>query len=402
MALQGTLDTFGLPDVLRLLASTHKTGRLDVVAERGNGTVWLDGGTLVAAHSSATAAVDDMVRVVFELLRHRDGQFSFEAAEHLELTGVPREVDDVVGAAERSLAEWRAVEALVPNLEVWVSLVHDLPDAEVVLDAVRWRTIVAIGAGAQVGAVGDDLGLGEVETCQAVAELVSAGLAVVGEIPADLLDDHAAQVPVSPSPAAAGVVQPASITPAAPALSARPAISEPAVSQPVVGQPVVGQVVASQPVVGSPSVASLDAEPMWQGDWLSTPEAASQTSPVAEIDPSATSPEPSLTPVVSPAPLGDEGWSTGRRSLGIDIPGLPSLSDRWDPEPARPVVEHDDDEVSVELGPLTPLAARAIAMAAQATSEADREAAITQAIEANDQPLDRGVLLRFLSSVRGS
>ena len=37
MALQGTLDTFALPDVLRLLAATKKTGRLRITGGRGTG-----------------------------------------------------------------------------------------------------------------------------------------------------------------------------------------------------------------------------------------------------------------------------------------------------------------------------------------------------------------------------
>ena len=41
LALQGTLDTFSLPDVLRLLATTSKTGRLRIDGDRGLGSVWL-------------------------------------------------------------------------------------------------------------------------------------------------------------------------------------------------------------------------------------------------------------------------------------------------------------------------------------------------------------------------
>ncbi len=424
MALQGTLDTFGLPDVLRLLASTHKTGRLEVRAERGTGTVWLDGGALVAAESSATAMVDDMVRVVFELLRHRNGLFNFEAAEQLELAGVPRDVDEVVGAAERTLAEWRAVEALVPSLEAWVSLAEDLPDPEVVLDATRWRTVVAIGAGAQVGAVGDDLGLGEVETCQAVAELVSAGLAVIGEIPAELLGETAPPAPghvavahqsglrveapsgfqaagtgaPRPAPTANAAVNPAAVASAAsPAPAAAVTMVDPATASAAPDPaPSVVAPFGADAIDPADATNPADADPAWQGDWLGRsdlePQPESAPEPIIPTEPVVT---PAAPAEPRPAPMSGSG------NLGIVIPGLPSLSSRWDTPEEAPTVD-DGDEVSVELGPLTPMAARAIAMAAQATSEAERESAIAQAIEANDQPLDRGVLLRFLSSVRGN
>ena len=44
VALQGTLETFALPDVLRLLASTHKTGRLCLTGVDGSGSLWLEVG----------------------------------------------------------------------------------------------------------------------------------------------------------------------------------------------------------------------------------------------------------------------------------------------------------------------------------------------------------------------
>src|SRR5262245_32794776 len=53
MALQGTLDTFELPDVLRLLASTKKSGRLHLQSDRGTGDVWLDEGRVTSVRSDA-------------------------------------------------------------------------------------------------------------------------------------------------------------------------------------------------------------------------------------------------------------------------------------------------------------------------------------------------------------
>ena len=59
-----------------------------------------------------------------------------------------------------------------------------------------------------------------------------------------------------------------------------------------------------------------------------------------------------------------------------------------------------DEEPMPELPNLTPQAARAIAAAAQAHTEAERDAALAMATGPNDEPLDRDLLLRFLSSVK--
>ncbi len=79
MALQGTLDTFALPDVLRLLASTKKTGRLRVSGNRGTGSVWVDAGGVVAAEAAGLPETPAPVEVLFELLRYAEGSFTFEA-----------------------------------------------------------------------------------------------------------------------------------------------------------------------------------------------------------------------------------------------------------------------------------------------------------------------------------
>jgi hypothetical protein len=48
---------------------------------------------------------------------------------------------------------------------------------------------------------------------------------------------------------------------------------------------------------------------------------------------------------------------------------------------------------------LSPRAAQAVAAAATSTSDADVDAAL-EAVDDSDEPIDRGLLLKFLSSVK--
>ena len=52
MALQGTLDTFALADLVQLLASTQKTGELMIEGDRGSGRLWFLDGALVGVARS--------------------------------------------------------------------------------------------------------------------------------------------------------------------------------------------------------------------------------------------------------------------------------------------------------------------------------------------------------------
>ena len=179
MALQGTLDTFSLPDVLRLLATTAKTGRLRIDGDRGQGSVWLDGGSVVDA--AADRAVDGTPtdEVVFELLRFDSGTFAFDADDRAPHAGRSEGVEDVLRRATSLLSEWNELEAVVPSPAHHVALAPDLSADEVTIDADRWKTVVAVASGRTVGELAKDLGLTELGVSRVVRDLVELGVADV-------------------------------------------------------------------------------------------------------------------------------------------------------------------------------------------------------------------------------
>ena len=316
MALQGTLDTFELPDVLRLLASTRKSGRLDLHSDRGDGNVWMADGQVVgiAAPGSGTGDLGDGL---FELLRAREGDFAFQPGlEPAEAAG-PADVEPLLAGAEVQLAEWREIEAVVPSLASWVGLAPELPSPTVTVDADTWRIVAAIGSGMTVAELGDALGLSEVPVSRLVRDLVELGL---GSITA---------------------------APAAPVQRVAEPVVEPAV------EPVV-EPVAFEPLPEPTPAPAPMPEPTYE----------------AAYEPFVPLPAPSKAPLFSyeepepePAP---------------------------EPEAAAPA---EDEELTRQLAMLSPRAAQAVAAAAS-TDDAD------EAAGQSDDEVDRGVLLKFLSSVK--
>ena len=73
--LQGSLDNFALDEVLGLLSSTSKTGRLSLKGDRGDGSLTIYNGQLVDASASYDSNGTAPEDVVFELLRYVDGNF---------------------------------------------------------------------------------------------------------------------------------------------------------------------------------------------------------------------------------------------------------------------------------------------------------------------------------------
>lgn len=318
MALQGTLDTFALPDVLRLLASTNKSGRLAVEGDHGSGEVWLEGGAVVGAWAPGAGADAAPTAVVFELLRNKSGSFSFEPGATSPAPTAALAVEGVLAQAEADLEEWRAIEAVVPSLGSWVTMTAELAGADVTVDADQWRVLACIGGGATVAAIGDALDLGEVAACRGVKELVELSLVDLG-----------------PVPKGAG---------------------------------------AGWPGPGAPD----EDDPR----------------PAVVLDDDADAYEPRYY-----ERRVDDGYDDGD-----EYNDGPALSTEPSAGPAGTFDDEDDDyeadDVARQLASLSPEAARAVAAAAAATTEDEREAALAEVTDDHGGRLNRGLLLRFLSSAR--
>ena len=339
MALQGTLDTFALPDVLRLLASTKKTGRLVIIGARGNGSVWVDDGSVVGTDASGATHDADAVEILFELLRFGgEGSFTFEAGTKADRPTPARAVEPLLIDAERQLAEWREIEAVVPSMDAWVSLVSDVAADEVTIAADCWKRIVAIGSGSTVGGVARTLDLGELDVCRSMKELVELGLVEVGTAPAGGRHVAEAGAATAPTPGSGASWDPFAI-----------------------------------------EIPGVDP---------ATP-AADLTRRSSDADDSVDEVVEEIQPPV----------------LSVVMDATDDADGEHDDEIAAPERSDDDDaaeadEVARQLASLSPKAARAVAAAAKASTSDEREAALAEAAEDDDEPINRGLLLKFLSSVK--
>lgn len=380
MALSGTLDTFDLPDVLRLIASSSKTGRLRVSGSRGSGSVWVADGEIVASElTSINALSPSVVDVIFGLLRFETGSFTFEADAVAADAGPGLAMDPILDSAEQMLAEWEAIEEVVSSLETWVGLRPELTGPDVMVDAMRWRCIATVGAGVQVGLIAETLGLSEVDACRLVKELIELGLLTTIDIPAEPSpepsSDSSSQIAISDSEVDRSA-EPHT-------LGLDPEIN-----------PAVVPVAAPAPVPAMEPVTGLITEPL--------PAPAREPIVAGDEAPAMSSAVPTLAALANLADTNVDRVSTdfGLDPIAMHADALPDIGSMF-PAPVPAGVEADDinpAEMARQLASLSPKAAKAVAAAAKATTEAEREAALA-AVEAEDGSLDRGLLLKFLGSV---
>jgi len=319
VALSGSLETFDLADVLRLLAFSEKTGRLVVVGPHASGRVHVVGGQVVGTEveSPTTLELND-TEAVFGLLRFESGTFTFENDDVASTPGAGSSMEELLGAAEAMLAEWRSIEPVVPSLEVWITLRPEMEGSDVTIDAQQWRCIALVGTGVQVGLVAETLRLNELESCRLVKELVDAGLLQTIDMPV-------AEVPVAEHHVVA----------AEPEEDEREYAPEP-IPEPV-----------------SPGVTG-EADPSFIDD------VAVEPAPVPEYE-AATGSEPNPGGALSVAE--DE-------SMGDEVAGV---SDATADARAEMEADADADDMARQLANLSPRAAEAVAAVVHATTDTEPE-----------------------------
>lgn len=389
MALQGTIDTFELTEVVRLLAAGEKTGVLRLEGSRGSGRVWVKSGKVTAIQVDQAPRAEGHADAMFELLRFEDGQFTFDSDELADPEGEPTELEEILDDAEAQLAEWREIERVVPTVRAKVTLRRELSGADVVLDKQRWRLVAGIGSGITVATLGNAMDLGELPVSRAVKDLIELGVVDI--------DTTKAEEPVLAEPVAF----------ADPLAESTPA---PAV------------LIGTEPVLSGPveesnsSRAQLDE--FAAGFGLSDPPAYEGS--VMDVTPLDVAP---LTGSDGFAGFGVDGngsgtddsftnGSAGYDPLGDFSPGLESdggshatngatepVNEAPEPNPFLGA-SNDAAEVARQLSNLSPAAARAVAAAAKATTDEEREAALAAVTQEGDEPIDRELLLRFLASVQ--
>ena len=177
MSLQGTLETFALPDVLVLLSSTKKDGELRVTGGRTDGKVWLEKGQIVHARIGETEA--EPVDAIFELLRLQEGTFNFENDSAAPKSEDPQAIDGVLADAQIRLGEWNEIAKVVPHLDCVVDMAAEAPADEVIVSRDQWSMLRRVAGGRSVHDLMVALGHSEFDTCKTVKELVDSKLASI-------------------------------------------------------------------------------------------------------------------------------------------------------------------------------------------------------------------------------
>lgn len=370
MSLQGSLETFALPDVLVLLASTKKDGELRVSGAKIDGKIWVEKGQIV--HSDINSKERPSVDAVFELLRLDDGSFVFEADQTAPARHDPETIDVVLADAQVRLGEWKEIAKVVPHLDVLVDMADKAPGDSVTITASQWRMLKSVAGGSSVAALMSSQDLNEFDACKAVKELFEADLISL-DLTAKKKETAAA---AAPAPAEKPVEKPADKP------AEKPAAVEAKSSEAPSGiQKRPGDMPRPEVKVEAKPAAASDDKP----DAKRVEEVKSEVEKelAALVDQAAMNPSPtSVKPKVR---------ATTNTPGSVETPPVTVNGKPAEPKP---------EEKQALVAQLAALEGENEEKIAKKVEEHLARGGELPEVGEGDEPINRGLLLKFLSSVR--
>lgn len=223
MSLTGNLEIFPMPEVLRLLSRSKKTGCLSVDAGIVSGSVYLSGGAITFANTGSddsvrqalvnagligpdallgagdsivqaavtdidTTSITDFVRehVVESLYRirkpgHGDFEFDVDVTPTFE-TDQQFDSEVAVAESERRSAEWDDILGTIDDLDAPIRMVRQLSDDNsVTIAAPTWKVLASLEGGTSVRELAYRTGMSEFRAARELSGLIRSELVTIAE-----------------------------------------------------------------------------------------------------------------------------------------------------------------------------------------------------------------------------
>lgn len=173
MSLLGSVSAFPLETVLRLLASTGKTGQLEVRSDTQEGTFAFSAGRLVSA-SIDDETGDLALGAIFAIEK---ADFEFATLDHARREDLEGELQELLDRAAGERDRLVAIRGLIPHDGIRFRLSERAAErAEITLSSEQWRALLAVDGERDVIGIADHLRIRRLAALGLLADLARAGL----------------------------------------------------------------------------------------------------------------------------------------------------------------------------------------------------------------------------------
>lgn len=170
--LKGNLAQLSLIDILRMLSSGGRTGRLDVRQGAKTGEIYLQRGAI--AHAVTGTQMGE--KGVYILMGWLEGEFSFTPDVEAPERSIETTTEQLLLEASRQAEQWEDIKDLISSTDAVFNINPSGSTNTVSLKPIEWQVLAQINGEKSVLEIAELLGLPEFEVARIVYGLTTAGL----------------------------------------------------------------------------------------------------------------------------------------------------------------------------------------------------------------------------------
>lgn len=175
--LQGSLAKFTLSDVVQLLSSSSRTGKLGLM-ESGSGragAIYFESGEVVHAEAGERQGDD----AFYDLMRWTEGGFAFIPDVAASKRTVRQSGPVLLMESARRNDEWGLLSEQIPDTRLvpeFVAPEESQAGRQITLNTSEWMVLAKIDGKRSLKQIASESGMSEYHTCRLLYPLVSNGL----------------------------------------------------------------------------------------------------------------------------------------------------------------------------------------------------------------------------------
>lgn len=178
MALAGDLSEFPLTDIIQLVDLSKKTGAVNLKGRRGQqqleGWLYFRDGRIIGARLGNLPPLE----AAYTFFTFSSGPFRFHEDVQLDTPTITVSNEMIIMEGIMRQDAWAKIQEQVPSLSMIPRLVPNpaATGSEISLEADEWRVLTMVNGKNTIAQIAQRSGLGEMRTCEIIAELLQSGL----------------------------------------------------------------------------------------------------------------------------------------------------------------------------------------------------------------------------------
>jgi hypothetical protein len=170
--LRGNLEQLSLLDILKMLSSGNRTGRLDIHQGAKRGEIYLLHGNLV--HAVTGTQIGEAG--VYTLMGWLEGDFSFTPDVEPPEESINLTTEQMLLEASRKAEQWEDIKEVISSTEAVFNISPSGSTDTVSLKPIEWQVLAQINGQRSVIDIAEILELHEFEVARIIYSLTTAGL----------------------------------------------------------------------------------------------------------------------------------------------------------------------------------------------------------------------------------